>query len=61
MHYCELIVGVVLIGNDTYPEWSRNIKSTFTYNDLWDKICEGKIIQTETDAVITIDPKPPTS
>ena len=60
MHSLASIVGVVLTGKDTYPEWSRNIESTFIYNDLWDEICEGKTIQTESYAIITSDPKPPT-
>ena len=56
MRYFTYILGVVLTRKDTYPKWSKNIKLTFIYNDLWEKICEG----TETNIVVTIDPKPPT-
>jgi hypothetical protein len=35
------IVGVVLIGKENYPEWSRTIEHTLIFNDLWDDICHG--------------------
>ena len=60
MHSLASIVGCVLTRKNTYPRWSRKIKSTFIYNDLWDKICEGKAIQTKLEAEIATDPKPPT-
>ena len=40
------VVGAILTGKDTYPEWWRKIKSAFIYNDLWDDICEGTTIET---------------
>jgi hypothetical protein len=42
MHSLIAIVGVVLNGKENFPEWSRNIKHTLIFNDLWDGICEGE-------------------
>ena len=61
MHSLTSIVGCVFTRRDTYLEWSRKIKSTLIYNNLWDGICEGKTIQRESDVGITTNPKPPTS
>ena len=52
------VVGSTLTGKDTYPEWWRNIKYAFIYNDLWDKICKGSTIEIEARKPITIDPRP---
>ena len=59
MHSLASIFGVVLASKDTYPRWSRKIKSTFIYNYLWNEICEGNTIKTEAEAFITIDPRTP--
>ena len=40
MHYVVLIVGVLLVGKDKYPELLRKIKHTLIFNDMWDGICE---------------------
>jgi hypothetical protein len=42
MHSLISIVGVVLIGKENHPEWSRKIKHTLIFNDLGDGICEGE-------------------
>ena len=36
------IVGFVLSGKENYPEWSRKIKHTLIFNELWRGICEGE-------------------
>jgi hypothetical protein len=41
MHSLVSIVGVVLSGKENYLEWSRKIKHTLIFNDLWDGICDG--------------------
>lgn len=35
MHSLISIVGVVLFGKENYHEWSRKIKHTLIYNELW--------------------------
>ena len=52
------VVGATLTGKDTYPEWSRKIKSAFIYNDLLDGIYEGTTIETEAGGPITKEPGP---
>ena len=42
MHSLLSIVGVVLSNKENYLEWSRKIKHTLIFNDLWKGICEGK-------------------
>ena len=42
MHSLIFIVGVVLSGKENYLEWSRKIKHTLIFNELWRGICEGK-------------------
>lgn len=32
-------MGVVLTGKENYPEWSRKIKHTLLFNDLWKGVC----------------------
>lgn len=42
MHSLISIVGVVLTDNDNYHEWSKKIKHTLIFNELWKIICEGE-------------------
>ena len=42
MHSLISIVGVVLSGKENYLEWSRKIKHTLIFNELWKGICEGQ-------------------
>ena len=42
MHSLISIVGVVLSDKENYPEWSRKIKHTLIFNELWRGICEGE-------------------
>ena len=60
MHSLASIVGAVITRKDAYPDWSRNIKSTFIYNDLCDGIFEGSTIETKF-ATLKSNPKPPTT
>jgi hypothetical protein len=41
-HSLISIVGMVLTDKENYLEWSRKIKHTLIFNDLWDGICEGE-------------------
>ena len=41
MHSLISIVGVVLTGKENYLEWSRKIKHTLIYNELWKGVCVG--------------------
>jgi hypothetical protein len=43
MHSLISIVGVVLTDKENYLEWSRKIKHTLIFNNLWDGICEGEV------------------
>eukprot|EP00253_Pinus_taeda_P002429 PITA_02429 len=36
------MVGIVLTGKENYPEWSRMIKHTLIFNDLWKGVCVGE-------------------
>jgi len=36
------MVGIVLTGKENYPEWSRMVKHTLIYNDLWNGVCVGE-------------------
>ena len=40
MHSLISIVGVVLSGKEKYLEWSRKIKHTLIFNEVWRGICE---------------------
>jgi hypothetical protein len=42
MHSLISIVGVVLNAKENYPKWSKKIKHTIIFNNLWDGICEGQ-------------------
>ena len=42
MHSLISIVGVVLSSKENYLEWSRKIKHTLIFNELWRGICEGE-------------------
>lgn len=42
MHSLISIVGVVLTRKENYPEWSRKIKHTLTFNELWKGVCVGE-------------------
>ena len=42
MHSLISIVGVVLSGKENYLEWSRKIKHTLIFNELWKEICGGQ-------------------
>eukprot|EP00253_Pinus_taeda_P003682 PITA_03682 len=33
------MVGIVLTGKENYPEWSRMIKHTLIFNELWKGVC----------------------
>ena len=33
------MVGIVLTGKENYPEWSRMVKHTLIYNELWKGVC----------------------
>eukprot|EP00253_Pinus_taeda_P014298 PITA_14298 len=35
------MVGIVLTGKENYPEWSRMIKHTLIFNELWKGVCVG--------------------
>jgi len=35
-------MGVVLIDKENYPEWSRKIKHTLIFNELWKGVCVGE-------------------
>eukprot|EP00253_Pinus_taeda_P032022 PITA_32022 len=41
MHSIISIVGIVLTGKENYPEWSRMIKHTLIFNELWKGVCIG--------------------
>ena len=41
MHSLISIVGVVLTGKENYLEWSRKIKHTLIFNELWKRMCVG--------------------
>eukprot|EP00253_Pinus_taeda_P014986 PITA_14986 len=41
MHSIIYIVGVVVTGKENYPEWSRKIKHTLIFNELWKGVCVG--------------------
>lgn len=34
-------MGIVLTGKENYPEWSRMIKHTLIFNELWKEVCVG--------------------
>jgi len=36
------MVGIVLAGKENYPEWSRMIKHTPIFNELWKGVCVGE-------------------
>eukprot|EP00253_Pinus_taeda_P024998 PITA_24998 len=36
------MVGIVLTGKENYPEWSRMIKHTLIFNELWKGVCVGE-------------------
>jgi len=36
------MVGIVLTGKENYPEWSRMVKHTLIYNELWKGVCVGE-------------------
>lgn len=42
MHSLISIAGVVLSRKENYHEWSRKIKHTLIFNELWKGICEGE-------------------
>ena len=42
MHSLISIVGVVLSGKENYLEWSRKMKHTLIFNEIWRGICEGE-------------------
>lgn len=42
MHLLISIVGVVFIGKENYLEWSRKIKHTLIFNELWKGVCVGE-------------------
>jgi len=39
MHSIISIVGIALTGKENYPEWSRMIKHTLIFNELWKGVC----------------------
>ena len=39
MHSIISIVGIILAGKENYPEWSRMIKHTLIFNELWKGVC----------------------
>ena len=41
MHSIISIVGIVFTGKENYPEWSRIIKHTLIFNELWKGVCIG--------------------
>eukprot|EP00253_Pinus_taeda_P003468 PITA_03468 len=41
MHSLISIVGVVLTGKESYPEWSRKIKHTLLFYELWKVVYDG--------------------
>eukprot|EP00253_Pinus_taeda_P024709 PITA_24709 len=41
MHSLISIVGVVLSRKENYPKWSRKIKYTLIFNELWKGVCVG--------------------
>jgi hypothetical protein len=43
MHSLISIVRVVLTDKENYLEWSKKIKHTLIFNDLWNDICEGEV------------------
>jgi len=43
------IVGVVLTDTENYAGWLRKLKSTITFNDLWDGVCEGEATKKKDD------------
>jgi len=42
MHSLIPIVGVVLNEKENYLEWSRKIKHTLIFNELWKGVCVGE-------------------
>ena len=42
MHSIISMVGIVLTGKENYPEWSRMIKHTLIFNELWKGVCVGE-------------------
>lgn len=42
MHSLISILDIVLNGKENYKKWSRKIRSTLIFNDLWKGICEGE-------------------
>eukprot|EP00253_Pinus_taeda_P007309 PITA_07309 len=36
------MVGIVLTSKENYPEWSRMIKHTLIFNELWKGVCVGE-------------------
>src|ERR1700733_2921879 len=42
MHSIISMVGIVLTGKDNYLEWSRMIKHTLIFNELWKGVCIGE-------------------
>lgn len=41
MHSIISIVGIVITSKENYPEWSRMIKKTLIFNELWKGVCVG--------------------
>ena len=41
MHSIISIVGIVLTSKENYLEWSRKIKHTLIFNELWKGVCVG--------------------
>jgi len=42
IHSIISMVGIVLTGKENYPEWSRMIKHTLIFNELWKGVCVGE-------------------
>ena len=42
MHSIISMVGIVLTGKENYLEWSRMIKRTLIFNELWNGVCVGE-------------------
>jgi len=36
------MVGIVLTGKENYLEWSRMVKHTLIYNEMWKGVCVGE-------------------
>ena len=61
MHSLISIVKEMLTEKDNYSKWLIKIKHTLIFNNLWDDIYEGEIVEGANGPIITTPIKPTTN